>query len=61
MCFDEFISFFKLNLKPISAPTEPPSRPLVTGFTSRSVTLSWAKPRPSSNSPGEIHGYAITI
>ena len=43
------------------APTEPPSRPLVTGFTSRSVDLSWTKPRPSASSPQKILSYVITI
>ena len=44
-----------------TAPTEPPSRPLVTGFTSRTISLSWSKPRPGKNNPGEIIGYMITV
>ncbi len=44
-----------------SAPTEEPSRPLVTGFTSRSVTLSWTKPRPSEHAPQDLLGYIITV
>ena len=45
----------------IAAPTEQPSRPLVTGFTSRTVTISWTKPRQSENSPGNVLGYIITV
>lgn len=36
----------------------PPGRPMVTGFTSRSITLSWSKPRRSDGAP--ILGYVIT-
>ena len=42
-----------------TAPTSPPSRPLVTSFTSRSVSLSWTAPRPSSHAPRTILGYLI--
>ena len=44
-----------------SAPPEPPSRPLVTGFDSRSVTLTWSRPRPNPKSPGEISDFIVTI
>ena len=46
---------------PVSAPPDPPSRPLVTGFTSRSITLTWSSPRPSKHSPGPIADYVVTI
>ena len=36
----------------------PPGRPMVTGFTSRSITLSWSKPRHSDAAP--VLGYVIT-
>ena len=35
-----------------------PGRPLVTGFTSRSIDLSWAKPRKQSKE-APITGYSI--
>ena len=35
-----------------------PGRPLVTGFTSRSIDLSWAKPRKQSEE-APITGYSI--
>ena len=46
---------------PLPAPTLPPSRPMVIGFSSRSVDLSWTAPRPSSNSPRQILGYLVTV
>ena len=36
----------------------PPGRPMVTGFTSRSMTLSWSKPRQTDAAP--VLGYVIT-
>ena len=34
---------------------------MVTGFTSRAVTLSWTKPRPSPHAPQDVVAYIITI
>ena len=45
----------------VVAPPAPPSRPLVTGFTSRTVTLTWSSPRPSKHSPGPVSDYVVTI
>ena len=45
----------------VVAPPDPPSRPLVTGFTSRTVTLTWSSPRPSKHSPGPVTDYVVTI
>ena len=33
----------------------------MTGFTSRSITLTWSSPRPSKHSPGPIADYVVTI
>ena len=45
----------------VVAPPAAPSRPLVTGFTSRTVSLSWSAPRPAPHAPGDISGYIITV
>ena len=37
---------------------EPPGRPFITGFTSRTISLSWTKPKDKKDSP--VLGYAIT-
>ena len=56
----ELISLMNIiDLLPL-APSAPPSRPLVTGFTSRTVDISWTKPQIRKNSPDEILGYIIT-
>ena len=47
----DLISFF------LDVPN-PPGRPMVTGFTSRSMTLSWSKPRQTDAAP--VLGYVIT-
>ena len=38
----------------VVAPPDPPSRPLVTGFDSRSVTLTWSRPRLGEHSDNFI-------
>ena len=45
----------------VVSPPDPPSRPMITGFDSRSVTLTWTRPRPSSHSPGDISDYVVTV
>ena len=45
----------------VVSPPDPPSRPLVTGFDSRSVTLTWTRPRPRTHSPGVITDYIVTV
>ena len=45
----------------VVSPPDPPSRPMITGFNSRSVSLTWSRPRPSSHSPGDIVDYIVTI
>ncbi|XP_059092018.1 tyrosine-protein phosphatase 99A-like [Tigriopus californicus] len=37
---------------------QPPGRPMTTGFDSRSVSLTWAKPRKNPDSP--VLGYIVT-
>ena len=37
---------------------DPPGQPMVLGFTSRTVRLSWTKPRRGDDTP--ITGYIIT-
>lgn len=53
--------FFLDNINNFFIPDvpDPPGRPLVTGFTSRSVDLTWAKPRVDKKE-APIMGYIIT-